>query len=395
LSVKFERTGKDARVRFFGNTALWRDTNLEELFAAHHAVILAIGAPDDRSLEPVDPRVDRSYCASQIVGWYNSNPDHAQVNPDFGDGRVCIFGHGNVAADLARVLLSPPERLAATDMSERALASLQQVPVREVHLIGRRGPAETRFTAPIIAELLQLPGVETVIDFADPPVAPEPGMGTEQSPTLAAREVMQLFRNAARKPKGDGARTLRIHFWSTAQSIHRRDGALEVQLTRQHRLGPQARTLQVDAAISAAGFRLSGARCDSLSLAGDALSNRSGRVLDAAGDVVPGLYVVGWAARGANGTIGTCRSDAERLVQLVLADARSSPQAARSGPRELHSALQSRNHRSVGFDEWLQLDQLERSKGAACGRSRVKLPTAALMLSSLNTMAENTQGQTR
>lgn len=389
VSAQFERTGKDARVTYFGNTALWRDTSLEELLATHHVVILAIGAPEDRTLGPIDPSMTCRYHASQIVGWYNSHPDHAQFNPDFGAGRVCIFGHGNVAADLARMLLSAPDRLAATDISERALAALQQVPVREVHLIGRRGPAETRFTAPVIAELLQLPGVETTIDIADPPVAAEAGAAAAQSPGLAARDVMQLLETAAHRPDGHGGRRLRIQFWSTPESIRNQGGALQVQLTRRRGHGRQVHSLQVDAVISAAGFRLSGTHCDALLLAGDALANRSGRVLDAAGDVVPGLYAVGWAARGAGGTIGTCRSDAERLVPLVLADARSSPRAARGGAMELRRALQSRNHRSVGFDEWLQLDQLERIHGTACGRPRVKLLTLARMLSSLDSIVEN------
>jgi ferredoxin/flavodoxin---NADP+ reductase len=386
VSSQFERTGKDPRVSFFGNTTLWRDTSLAELLAAHHAVILAIGAPEDRVLGLVEPRLERRYSASQIVGWYNSHPDHAQVNPDFGKGRVCIFGHGNVAADLARILLSPPERLAATDISERALAALQQIPVREVHLIGRRGPAETRFTAPVMAELLRLPGVETVIDVADPPLAAESGAATGQSPGLAAQEVMRLFENAGRKAQGRCERRLLIHFWSTPESMHSDHGVLQVQLTRRHRSGHHHHLLQVDAAISAAGFRLTAAHCDALPLVGDALANRSGRVLDATGEVVPGLYAVGWAARGANGTIGTCRSDAERLVQLLLADAGASIHTARGGPKQLRGALQARNHRWVGFDEWLQLDQLERTHGAACGRPRVKLPSLPAMLSSLDSI---------
>jgi ferredoxin--NADP+ reductase len=386
VSAQFERTGKDPRVTFFGNTELWRDTSLAELLATHHAVILAIGAAEDRALGLIGPRMERRYCASQIVGWYNSHPDHAQFNPDFGLGRVGIFGHGNVAADLARILLSSPERLAATDISERALAALQQRPVREVHLIGRRGPAETRFSAPVIGELLALPGVETVIDLADPPLPAHSGATPAEPPGLAAREVMRIFGEAERRAKRSGARRLVIHFWSTPESMHSQDGVLQVRLTRRRGSGCHQHELQLDAAISAIGFHLTEAHCHALPLAGDALANRSGRVLDTAGEVVPGLYAIGWAARGANGTIGTCRSDAERLVPLLLADAGASARAAMGGPGDLRLALQARQHRAVSFEEWLQLDALERSRGAACGRARVKLPSLPQMLSSLNSI---------
>jgi ferredoxin--NADP+ reductase len=380
----FERTGRDPRVSFFGNTRLWRDVTLEELMAAHHAVILAIGAPADRALPVGDVPPQRLYAASQMVGWYNSHPDHSHFTPRFGDGRVCIFGHGNVAVDVARILLCPPERLAHTDISERSLKLLRTAPVRQVHLVGRRGPTETRFSAPVIAELLELPGVETVIDASDPPLPVCEGTQAQTATSLAAREVMRVLETAANRPKVPCSRRLLIHFWSVPEAIEAKKRGLEVTLVRRHGAGRSTQCLRVDAAVTATGFHLTQGHCDSLPLDAGAFSNQSGRMLDTNGAIVPGLYTVGWAARGANGTIGTCRSEAERLIQLILADASSIRGRPAGGSDDVRQLLIARRHRSVNFEQWTRLDHIERANGAAAGRSRLKFQTLGRMLSSLD-----------
>jgi ferredoxin--NADP+ reductase len=379
----FERTGRDPRVTFFGNTQLWRDASLAELLTMHHAVILAIGAPRDRMLGLIDDEVESLYRASQIVGWYNSDPDQAHFTPHFGRGRVCVFGHGNVAADITRILLSPPERLRETDISERALEVLQQKPVREVHLVGRRGPAETRFTPPVITELLELPGVEVIVDAPDELMAGEGDFPATHFRSPAAREVMRILRNAVGKSKGTPDRRLWVHFGSRPETIFRQNGLLHISLLHTDGSKTSLRSLQTDAAISAAGFQLTDDYCDSLPLTGGALSNRSGQLIDADGRLVSGVFTVGWAARGAAGTIGTCRSDAERLVQTLLADAHSMTRPV-GGRAALMATLIGRHHQPVTFEQWLQLDRLERANGATSGRSRLKVPTSMQMLAAMN-----------
>jgi ferredoxin/flavodoxin---NADP+ reductase len=381
VETLFERCARSPRLTFFGHTRLWRNISIEELMASHHAVILAIGAPEDRTLDFVDGSAEHLYRASQIVGWYNTHPDNAQFTPDFGAGRIGIFGHGNVAADIARILLSSPERLSATDISERCLSALRSRPIREVHLIGRGGPGESRFSAPVIAELLRLPGVASVIDLAEPPSS---SSAHSAAPTLAAREVMQLFETHARSTAAHGARHLYLHFWSTAESVRRHAEGLEVTLMRRTGSGRASRILQLDAAISAVGFHLTDAHCDAVTLARGAMTHQAGRVLDAQGAIVPRLYAVGWAARGATGTIGSCRSDAERLVQGLAADRSALPRQTLGGSEQLASTLKARGHKPVSFQQWLRLDELERADGAARGCPRVKLPTMSQMLSSIN-----------
>jgi ferredoxin--NADP+ reductase len=380
----FERTGTDPRVTFFGNTQLWRDVSLAELATTHHAVILAIGAPQDRMLG-LCGEVEGLYGGSQIVGWYNSDPEHAHFTPQFGAGIVCIFGHGNVAADIARILLSPLERLSHTDISEKALIALQSRPVHEVHLIGRRGPAQTRFTPPVLAELLALPGIDVVIE------APERALSDDSAPpqSPAAQEVLRMLCEAAQKRQERFERRLKFVFCSTPTRIRSEGGAIHISLAQQENSGSHMRSVTCDAAISATGFQLTSGDCDSLSLTAGALSNRSGQLIDLQGEVVPGVYAVGWAARGATGTIGTCRSDAERLVKTLLTDARSTPQRAVGGHGALMAALMQRQHQVTTFDEWLELDRLERQNGAAAGRPRLKMPTTAQMLETLNFFLPN------
>jgi ferredoxin--NADP+ reductase len=392
VSSLFERTGRDPRVTFFGNTRLWRDVSLPELLSMHHAVILAIGAPrdrllggagdGDRLLGGAGDGVEGLYRASQMVGWYNSDPDHSHFTPQFGAGRVCIFGHGNVAADITRVLLAPPERLSCTDISEKALIALRRKPIREIHLVGRRGPSQTRFTPPLIAELLALPEVDVVIDAPDESMADG---SAEEPPSPAAKEVRRILRDAAQKPRAGFERLLRLVFRSTAQMIRSERGLVHVALAQKGRSGLEVQSLRFDAAISATGFELTGEYCHSLPLTAGALSNRSGQVIDAQDRLVPGLYTVGWAARGATGTIGTCRSDAERLVNTLLTH--STAERTVGGRAALTAALRDRHHRVTTFDEWLQLDRLERESGAAAGRSRLKMPTVVQQLEAMNSFA--------
>jgi ferredoxin--NADP+ reductase len=177
---------------------------------------------------------------------------------------------------------------------------------------------------------------------------------------------------------------LTIHYWSTPESIDQVDDELEIALVRGAGAERSTKRLRVDVAITATGFELTPSHCNSFALSAGALLNESGRMLDATGAVVPGLYAVGWAARGARGTIGTCRSEAERLTQLILKDALGSERGSASGAEQLRQLLNSRQHRFVNFDEWLQLDRMERAHGAATGRSRLKFRTLNQMLSSLN-----------
>jgi ferredoxin--NADP+ reductase len=384
VAAIFERTGRDARVTFFGNTQLGRDVSLAELLATHHLVIFAIGAPRDRMLGDVGMGIDNVYGASQIVGWYNSDPAQPHFTPHFGRGRVCVFGHGNVAADITRILLSPPERLAGTDISERAWAQLQQMPVREVDLIGRRGPGETRFTPPIIAELLALPGVEVIIDAADEQLADEGAVGSTRYSSSAAREVQRMLRDAARKPRKPCDRVLRIRFGLRPTMIRQDARVLHISLAHGARSNERTHSLVLDAAISATGFELTDGYCGSLPLTAGALSNRSGQLIDEHDQLVPRLYAVGWAARGATGTIGTCRSDAERLVERIMPDLHAMTRRVVGGRGTLRSTLEDRSHHPVGFEQWMQLDRWERVNGAARGRSRLKAPTVTQMLEAMN-----------
>jgi ferredoxin/flavodoxin---NADP+ reductase len=384
VTAIFERIGCDPRVHYFGNTALWRDVSMEELRATHHAVVLAIGAPADRCLNLASRPQLHTYAASQIVGWYNGHPDYAHFTPHFGAGRVCIFGHGNVAVDLARMLLCPPDALAHTDISQRSLQLLGETRIREVHLVGRRGPAETRFSAPAIAELLELPGVGTVIDTAVPTQPNGADTDTVPAVPLAAREVIRVVEAAANRAKTECNRQVVLHYYSTPEAIESLDNGLEVHLARGPGADRASRRLRVDATISAIGYELTSSHCNRLPVRGGVLSNQSGRMHDANDATTEGLYAVGWAARGANGTIGTCRSEAERLTRLILADAHSSGDRAATGSEGLRQILSSKQHRYVSFEEWRRLDAIELASGAAAGRSRLKFQTLTDMLSSLD-----------
>jgi ferredoxin--NADP+ reductase len=388
VTAIFERIGNNPRLRYFGHTAVWRDVSMDELKTTHHAVVLAIGASADRTLNLPSMADHGVYSASQMVGWYNGHPDHAHFSPDLGRGRVCIFGHGNVAVDLARILLCEPETLSKTDISQSAFEILKGAPVKELHLVGRRGPTHTRFSAPVIKELLELPGVEVVFeaDYREPP------RDCDTDISLAARDAMAVLKAAADRPPGVGARRLTIHYWSTPKLIMAADDGLEVSLAREH--GPSDhKRLTVDTVITAIGYELNRSHCSCLALSNGSLSNERGRLLDNTGKPIKGLYAVGWSARGASGTIGTCRSEAERLTQVLAEDSARAPERQLTGSDGLAQILQARGHRYVTFQEWLQLEAMERARGTASGRSRIKFHTSAQMLAFLEQTFERRKSQ--
>jgi ferredoxin/flavodoxin---NADP+ reductase len=202
--------------------------------------------------------------------------------------------------------------------------------------------------------------------------------------SIASKEIIAILREASSQPRRKFHRQLRLVFRSSAQKIHAQGGSLHVALATDSASGSAVQSLRFDTVISATGFELAGDHHHSLPLAAGALSNRAGQLIDLQGRLVPRLYAVGWAARGATGTIGTCRSDAERLVMTLLTDARVTAQREVAGRVGLMATLKNRAHPVTNFQQWLHIDGLERENGASMGRSRLKMPTAAQLLQTMN-----------
>ncbi|MBM3554352.1 MAG: ferredoxin-NADP reductase [Alphaproteobacteria bacterium] len=346
-------------VRLIGGIEVGRDVPLEELRATYDAVILAIGAAEDRRLGISGEGLRGVHGSLAFVGWYNGHPDHADLDPPLAEARsAVVIGNGNVAIDVARVLAKSAAEMAKSDLSPRAAAAIHAAPLAEIALIGRRGPAEARFTNPELAELGRL---ERAIALVEDEV-PEATTGDKtRDANLVTLKTWQANRREA-KPIG-----LALRFGlNPVEFLAGGNGRLRaVVLTCAD---GARREIQADLAITAIGYRTRPLPGVTVDAASGALANREGRVGG-------GLYVVGWAKRGPSGTIATNRADSIAVAQTVLADL-GAALGGKPGPDGLDLLLLTKGKAPVTTTDWKRIDAAEIA-AAAPGAPRRKLVTWA------------------
>ncbi|WP_380279900.1 4Fe-4S binding protein [Kitasatospora purpeofusca] len=394
IAESFASVFHDPRLRVHLNVEVGTDLGHAELAAHHHAVVYAVGAAADRRLGVPGEDLPGSLPAITFVRWYNAEPtvpaDAVALDgaPGGGAERAVVIGNGNVAVDIARILLTDPDRLAATDIADHALAALRRSPVREVVLLARRGPEHAAWTAPEFLALTRLPGVDVVVD--DHPevraalaAAPE-GSGTALLAGLPLERV-----DGAAPPRPGRRIVLRFHAVPAellADEHSGRVGAVRLagagDLPRTDDLPPAGDVLRTALVVRSIGHRgvpVPGLPFDDTA---GAVPHTGGRVLDpATGRPLPGTYLVGWAKRGPSGGIGANRACAEETVHALLDDAVAGALPVPSGDRRSFDRLvRTRRPDALGLRQLRAIDRAERARGEATGRPRVKLPTVPALL---------------
>jgi ferredoxin--NADP+ reductase len=419
VSRIYEKTAAHPRFRYYGNVNFGEHVSREDLLAHYHAVVYATGSPSDRPLGIPGEDLPGSHAATEFVGWYNGHPDHTHLEFDLlttgahgpegrvGGGapeRAVVIGNGNVALDVARMLVLTPEELAPTDTADHALDVLANSRVNEVVIVGRRGPAQAAFTNPELLELGELAGADVIVDEAELDRALAVADSDAQEDITSRRNVEILRDYASRPPAGHEKRIVLRFLLSPAAFLpdeHGRLGAVELihnQLVAapggslRAQATDERETIPAGLAFRAIGYRgipLPGVPFDERSAV---ILNREGRVLDpASGKPLAGEYVVGWIKRGPSGVIGTNKKDAQETVDALLADLAPSDNGAApdpgSGARRAGAAhvpsspdadsiealLRSRQPELVTYSGWEAIDRHERALGEPTGRPRVKL----------------------
>jgi ferredoxin--NADP+ reductase len=379
VSYAYERLlVSSGRFRFHGHVELGRDLTHADLLAHHHAVIYASGAASDRRLDIDGEDLPGSHAATDFVGWYNGHPDHTDHVFDFSAERAVVIGNGNVALDVARMLLMPVEHLRRTDIADHALEPLANSRVREVVILGRRGPAQASFTFPELLELDALDDVDVVVETPAQMLTAHEGAHHPQ-------RLQLLAEYAARAPRGR-PRRLVLRFLSSPTEItgDGRVQALRVvrnTLVRSESGDAHAQaTDRFDTLSCGLVFRSVGYRAQALpdlpfDVARGVLPNDKGRVIDAnSGTPLAGTYVAGWLKRGPSGVIGSNKQCSQETVSALLEDAASGRLPQPSGTDEAFDALlDARQPQRVDYHGWKQIDRLERRRGGDQGRPRAKL----------------------
>ncbi|MFE3171219.1 FAD-dependent oxidoreductase [Amycolatopsis sp. NPDC059090] len=382
---RFDREQSE-RFALFLNVEVGTQVSHAELMRHHHAVVYAYGASADRRLGIAGEELPGSVAATRFVAWYNGHPDHSSLDPDLTGRRAVIVGNGNVALDMARLLVTEPDQLATTDMADHALETLRRSTIEEVVILGRRGAADAAFTTPELLALTQLRGVDVVVD------SPQP-VGEIAADDETTRQKLKLLAGlpAAQQPREPGRKRIVFRFNTVPVEIvgdERVEGvvvaATEVRVdadgTRRAVAGDRTETLETGLVIRSIGFQgteLPGVPFDA---ATGTVPNRAGRVVDGT-SVLPGVYASGWIKRGPSGVIGTNRLCAQETVANLLedfvADRLTAPQA---GEKELARLVRGRQPEVVDSRGWAEIDAAERA-AAAVGRPRRKLVDRSSMLS--------------
>ncbi|MFI7387347.1 FAD-dependent oxidoreductase [Streptomyces sp. NPDC049813] len=333
------------------------DLTHADLLRRYHAVIYAVGAATDRRLGIEGEELRGSVSATDFVAWYNGHPDRAQDDHPLDTERAVVVGNGNVALDVARILTADPETLARTDISDRALTALRASKVREVVLLGRRGPAQAAFTVPELIALSALKDVDVLVEGRLDGLDPEATEKTRLLSRLAARtpvegrrRIVLRFLTAPVRLIGDtSVRALE----TTATTLHTdEDGTVRAVPT-----GDPA-TLETGLVLRSVGYR-------ARPVPGLPFDEASATVPHEGGRVAPGVYVAGWIKRGPTGFIGTNKTCAQETVASLLADFAAGRLAEPAGGTD------TPRHAS-GLDAWRAIDAAEQAAGEAQGRPRVK-----------------------
>lgn len=392
VTKTFERTAKADRFRFLGNVEVGKDVSAAELAAHYDQVVWAVGSTSDRRLGIPGEELTDVHAATAFVGWYNAHPDFCEVPFDLGAERAVVVGGGNVALDVARVLLRGHDELARTDIAAHAIAALRESRVREVVVLARRGPAEIAFTPRELEDMADLAGVRVVVDRGVVEAAALQ-LDALEGPARKNVEIMLALARAAPKV---APRTLRIELLASPVEVLAREGqrVRGVRVERNELVrgadGAKARGtgrhFEIEAglvfrSIGYFGVPLPGVPFDAKA---GVIPNRDGRVL-AGGAVVPGAYAVGWIGRGPQGLIGANRAHAHEVALKMIEDVPTSTPAR--DELRTHAAIDAllarRGLRVTTYAEWSALDALEVEAGRAEGKVREKVATVEEMMSHL------------
>jgi ferredoxin--NADP+ reductase len=366
------------------------DITHDELLDHHHAVVYATGVSRDRTLGIEGESLPGSMSATEFVAWYNGHPDHVDLQPELGTERAVVVGNGNVALDAARILATDPERLATTDIADHALEALRGSAVREVVLLGRRGPAQAAFTLPELVGLLARDDIEVVAENLQLDEATAARRAAGELDLLTERKLAALESLSTRTHRS-GARRIVLRFHAMPAELLGTDHVMGVRVAHTRLVEGEVGDVYAEPAgehadlsaglvLRAIGYRgrpIPGVPFDAATAT---IPNDAGRITDE-GAAWPGGYVAGWIKRGPTGFIGTNRTCAQETVDLLVADFNAGLLPSPTGTGEDFTALvRHRRPDVVGLHGWRAIDHEERRRGRVQGRPRRKIVRPEEML---------------
>lgn len=351
VSKRYDKVAESAGVDFIGNVAVGSDVTVAELLDLYDAVILAVGAPNDRKLGIPGEDLPGVVGSAEFVGWYNGHPEFADLDPPLDGEKAVVIGNGNVALDCARILSKTRHEFEGSDIVGHALDALDKSVIRTITILGRRGPHQIAMTPKELGELGHLEAAVPIVDPADfPPVEAdeplEPGL----------RKSVTLLRGFADLPH-DNPKRMVFDFFAKPLRIEG-EGRVErivVERTVLDDTGAArgtGETYEVPASLVITAIGYSTSPIDDVPFAGGKFSNEGGRIADR-------LYAVGWARRGPTGTIGTNRPDGYEVADQIAAAMPGDGSDGREGAAGLKQLLETRGVMATDYDDWRRIEETE------------------------------------
>jgi ferredoxin--NADP+ reductase len=393
----YEKTAAREGFRFFGNVKVGHDVEIEDLERLYHAIVYTVGCETDRQLGIPGEDLPGSHAATAFVGWYNAHPDYAGEEFDLSCKRAVVIGNGNVAMDVARMLALTDAELRQTDTADHAIEALDRSQIREIVVLGRRGPAQAAFTNPEIQELGEMEDADIVVDPSEVELDPASAayLESEEANKTTRVNVETLREFSQRNSEGKRKRIV-LRFLASPVEI-KGDGKVESVIIGHNELVEKDGTLRAKdiggreeiecglilRSVGYTGVPIEGVPFDERR---GVILNEGGRVLDShdAGHKV-GHYTAGWIKRGPSGVIGTNKKDALETVQHLIEDIGAGKllDPENPDPDAVEALLSGRGVRYVSFEDWQAIDQAEVGRGEPHGRPRIKFVRVEEMLSML------------
>ena len=356
VSRAYDKIMENENVRFVGNISFGDDISLETLKSLYDVVVMAIGTPKDRNLGIPGEDKDGTFGAQTFVYWYNGHPEFRDAVPHLEVHNAIVIGNGNVALDVARVILKTKGEMLSSDLADHAGDHIFDSPLQTVRIVGRRGPEHAQFSTKELGELKDL---DTASVMTDPDLLPEQFTSDDAKTEKVVNNNLALMREYAQNQPSDDKRSLYLDYLLTPVEVLGDDKISALKLEKNRIEDGKAIgtgefiELPCDLLVTCIGYELT--NTGGLPVENGIVKNTDGYVEDC-------LYVVGWAKRGPSGTIGTNRLDSQQVVDRILEDKCGGPDPDKTGAAGLDKYCHDNNISTVSFEDWRKIDQVEKDR---------------------------------
>ena len=352
ISLVYTKTAKKDQIRFFGNIEIGKDILLDELRKIYDVVILATGSELDNKLEIEGLNLKGVYGSAEFVGWYNGHPDYVNLKPDLNTENVVVIGNGNVAIDVARVLSKNLDEMTESDIPEYALNSINQSPIKDLYMVGRRGPVQAKFTNVELREMGNLKNCLPIVNDLDLPDKLE-GDFSDRDRRLIEKNL-ETLRKFSSIEKRNKEKKLNFIFFHKPIEIIGNEKVESIKFEKTKLEGNELKNTgeitEIDCGLVITAIGYKPKDIPGLKISDGIVENKNGKI-------DTGFYAVGWIRRGPSGVIGTNKADGELVADLISKEFKTQN---KDGRKSMIKIIKSKNLIATSFEDWEKIDSYEK-----------------------------------